>query len=116
MCRWRTRCCCCYCWPTRGCGSRQVAPGREVWVFKRAYRREATIAYVRFWAIFRMLTLTASALLIQPFSVQLVDVGFCMDFLVEAFVFTLGTSYFIYNALRDDNAFWHCETAPVGIG
>ena len=93
-----------------------LAPGRDFWVFTRVYRREAAVAYVRFWAIFRMLTLTASALLIQPFSVQLVDVGFCMDFCVEAFVFTLGTSYFIYKALRDDSAFWQCETAPDGTG
>lgn len=90
-----------------------LAPGRQVWVFPRVYRREAAIAYVRFWSIFRVLTLMSSLCLIQPFFPKLVDFGFCMDFSVEVFVFALAKAVVIYNALRQDSAFWQCETPAM---
>ena len=63
-----------------------------------------------------MLTLVASICLIQPYFPKLVDFGFCMDFGVQAFVFTLVKAAVIYDALRHDSAFWQCETpetAPI---
>jgi serine/threonine protein kinase len=86
-----------------------LAPAHEVWIFPRVFRREAAIDYVRFWSVFRMLTLVSAVFLTQPFSVPLVDIGFCMDFAVEAFIFTVGKAWYIYTALRDDSAYWQCE-------
>jgi hypothetical protein len=86
-----------------------LASGRATRMCPRVYRREAAIDYVRFWALFRMLTLLSALLVMQPYSLALVDVGFCTDFAAEAFVFTVGKALYIYQALRDDSAFWQCE-------
>ena len=80
-----------------------LAPRRELWG-ARVYRRPAAVPYVRFWAIFRLLTIASSVLLIAG-----VDAGFCADFATEAFLFTVGKAYFVYSALRADSQWWQCE-------
>jgi uncharacterized membrane protein (DUF485 family) len=96
-----------------GGGSRSSQPVGLDLLCRRVYRRPAANAYVRFWFWFRVLTIFASLLLANPFdSAWLINLGFCVDFGAEVFIFTLGKAYVVYTALREDSMYWQGAVLP----